>query len=151
MAVQTARLVIHNMYLLDTNILSELVKRKPDSRVVHFIQQAKHNNDALFLSVITIGEITKGIVKLNSHGDQSQAEKLQHWLNDVKTEFADNLLDIDADATALWGTILAKTDDTNAIDKLIAATALLYDLTVVTRNLNHIQPTGAKCVNPFSA
>lgn len=138
------------MYLLDTNILSELTRTQPNSSIIDFIQQARIEDKPLFLSVITLGEINKGIAKLKRYGDTAQANKFSNWLQQIRQEFTNNILDIDSEITLLWGHILASTDDTNAIDKLIAATALIYDLTIVSRNTKHLDSTGAKSINPFS-
>ena len=137
------------MYLLDTNVVSQLAKRAPNPGVIDFIEDAKRVDAPPYLSVLSIGEINKGIVKLARYGDHQQAANLQRWLAHIKEDFSDCLLPIDSDVSELWGAILGATDDTNAIDKLIAATALLYDLTVVTRNVDHLMPTGVKSFNPF--
>ena len=128
----------HAVYLLDTNVISQLTKRQPDPGVTAFIQEADDAESSLYLSVLTIGEINKGIIRLTQ------------WHEQLKIDFADFLLPIDADTTTIWGEILAVTDDTNAIDKLIAATALQYGLTLVTRNIDHLVGTGARCLNPFT-
>ena len=137
------------MYLLDTNVISQFTKRQPNPGVTVFIKEADDAESPLYLSVITIGEINKGIVRLTRYNDLQQAEKLRQWYKQLKVDFADFLLPIDVDTTVIWGEVLAATDDTNAIDKLIAATALQYGLTLVTRNIDHLIGTGAKCVNPF--
>lgn len=139
------------MYLLDTNIVSELARRQPDRGVVEFIERAKKADEAMYLSVLTIGEINKGIQKLVNYGDKQQADKFQLWLSQLKAEYSDCLLPIDNDVSELWGSILALTDDTNAIDKLIAATALVYGLTLVTRNVDHVSRTGITSINPFTS
>ena len=138
------------MFLLDTNVISQLIKRQPSAGVVSFMEEAKSTESPLYLSVLTIGEIEKGIAKLARYNDIQQADKLKHWQEQLITDFADYLLPVDVDTTVIWGEVLAATDDTNAIDKLIAATALQYDLTLVTRNIDHVANTGAKCVNPFA-
>ena len=137
------------MYLLDTNVISQFTKRQPNPGVTAFIKEADDAESSLYLSVITIGEINKGIVRLTRYNDLQQAERLRQWYKQLKIDFADFLLPIDVDTTVIWGEVLAATDDTNAIDKLIAATALQYGLTLVTRNIDHLIGTGAKCVNPF--
>jgi hypothetical protein len=137
------------MYLLDTNVVSELARRQPDEGVIHFMENAKKADDPMYLSVLTIGEITKGICKLVRFGDKEQAAKFQKWLSKVRQEYAEHILPIDGEVSELWGSLSAVTDDTNAIDKLIAATALLYGLTLVTRNVDHVSGTGVNCVDPF--
>ena len=137
------------VYLLDTNVISELAKRQPNAGVMAFIKEARDIEFPLYLSVLTIGEIYKGIAKLIRHNDHQQAGRLRQWQEQITMDFADSLLPINADTTVIWGEVLAATDDTNAIDKLIVATALQYDLTLVTRNIDHVLDTGAKCVNPF--
>ncbi|WP_179957647.1 type II toxin-antitoxin system VapC family toxin [Exilibacterium tricleocarpae] len=137
------------MYLLDTNVISQLAKRQPDTGVVTFMKKAKKEKSTLYLSALTIGEINKGIAKLARYNDHQQADKLRQWQERLITDFVDSLLSVDVDTSIIWGEVLAATDDTNAIDKLIAATALQYDLTLVTRNIDHVKGTGAKCVNPF--
>lgn len=137
------------VYLLDTNVISQLAKRQPNTGVVAFMKKAKKEKSALYLSALTIGEINKGIAKLTRYNDHQQADKLRQWQEQLITDFADSLLPVDVDTSIIWGEMLAATDDTNAVDKLIAATALQYDLTLVTRNVDHVKDTGAKCVNPF--
>ena len=137
------------MYLLDTNVISQLSKRQPDPGVTAFINRANNAESPLYLSVITLGEINKGIARLTRYNDLQQAERLKQWYLRLKIDFADFLLPIDADTAVIWGEILAVTDDTNAIDKLIAASALQYGLTLVTRNTDHLIDTGAMCINPF--
>ena len=137
------------VYLLDTNVISQLAKRQPNTGVVTFMKKAKKEKSPLYLSALTIGEINKGIAKLTRYNDHQQADKLRQWQEQLITGFADSLLLIDDDTSIIWGEVLAATDDTNAVDKLIAATALQYDLTLVTHNTDHVKGTGAKYVNPF--
>lgn len=122
----------------------------PNPGVSAFFKQAKTSKQPLYLSVLTIGEIEKGIAKLIKSNDSKQAEHLKHKLQVITQEYESFIIPIDTDVSTVWGTILANTDDTNAIDKLIAATAAVYGLTVVTRNIKHIQPTGVTCLNPFT-
>ena len=138
------------VYLLDTNVISQLTKRQPNAGVIAFIEEADDTESSLYLSVISVGQINKGIVRLTRHNDLLQANRLRQWHNQLQIDFADFLLPIDIDTTVIWGEILAVTDDTNAIDKLIAATALQYGLTLVTRNIDHFAGTGARCINPFN-
>lgn len=137
------------VYLLDTNVISQLAKRQPNTGVVAFMKKAKKEKSALYLSALTIGEINKGIAKLTRYNDHQQADKLRQWQEQLITDFADSLLPVDVDTSIIWGEMLAATGDTHAVDKLIAATALQYGLILVTRNTDHVKDTGAKCVNPF--
>lgn len=137
------------MYLLDTNVISEFARREPNQSVTEFVKQAQHRNAEFYISALTVGEISKGIEKLRRDGDSRQATSLRRWMHDIKQEYCDHILLVDTDTAELWGAILAATDDTNAIDKLIAATAMRYDLIVVTRNVRHIAATGVKLINPF--
>ena len=137
------------VYLLDTNVISQLAKRQPNTGVVTFMKKAKKEKSPLYLSALTIGEINKGIAKLTRYNDHQQADKLRQSQEQLITDFADSLLPVDVDTSIIWGEVLAATDDTNAVDKLIAATALQYDLILVTRNVDRVKGTGAKCVNPF--
>lgn len=138
------------MYLLDTNVISQTARKQPDPGVIDFLSRVRDSRDGLFLSVLTLGEIHRGIVKLERQGDGDQARKLRQWHREITEEFAEHILPIDGDTTIIWGAILAATDDTNAIDKLIAAAALQYDLILVTRNVGHMQGTGVRLLNPFS-
>lgn len=139
------------MYLLDTNVISQLARPRADAGVLDFLNNARAMGDRLFLSALTIGEIRKGIDKLRRRGDEDQAGRLQRWLAGLKADYAESILPIDSDTGEIWGAILSATDDTNAIDKLIAATALQYDLTLVTRNTMHVVQTGVAYLDPFQA
>ena len=137
------------MYLLDTNVVSELARRQPDPGVTNFFARVKGNEEPVYLSVLTIGEINKGIRRLIRYGDQDQADRFGRWLSALEDDYTDHLLPIDGDVSRIWGAMLAATDDTNAIDKLIAATAVVYGLTLVTRNVAHVAGTGVTCIDPF--
>ncbi|NYZ69681.1 type II toxin-antitoxin system VapC family toxin [Endozoicomonas sp. SM1973] len=137
------------MYLLDTNVISQLMRLNPNPNVLSFFKEAKKKKQPIYLSAITIGEIRKGITKLTRRKDIKQAEYLKQKLTTIMRDYAGLILPIDEDVSEAWGVILGNTDDTNAIDKLIAATAAVYNLTVVTRNIQDIEPTGVKCLNPF--
>ncbi|WP_027709130.1 type II toxin-antitoxin system VapC family toxin [Zooshikella ganghwensis] len=138
------------MYLLDTNVISQLMRLNPNAGVAAFFELVKKDKSRVYLSSLTIGEIQKGITKLVRSNDVKQANLLQKKMDLIVQEYAGSILPIDEDVSSVWGVILAKTDDTNAIDKLIAATGIVYGLTVVTRNVRHIQDTGVKYLNPFS-
>ncbi|TPE46966.1 type II toxin-antitoxin system VapC family toxin [Maribrevibacterium harenarium] len=120
------------MYLLDTNIISELRKGvNANPGVYAFFQQAISDQTQLYLSVITIGELRRGVEMIRHRGDHEQARRLEQWLNSLVSDYADRILPFDQDAAQVWGKLRVPHHE-NAIDKQIAATALLYDLTVVT-------------------
>jgi toxin FitB len=119
-------------FLLDTNIVSELIKPRPDKKVAAWIETS--DEALLFLSVLTIGEIRKGIA---SHPDPRRRAKLESWLiTDLQLRFAGRLLGIDEPIAELWGRLAAQGERAGrpipVIDGLIAATAQYHDLTFVT-------------------
>ena len=137
------------MYLIDTNVLSELRKKhKANKGVKKFIKSVIENNTALYISVITIGELRRGIELISHRGDARQANQLEKWLILILNEYQDNILEIDEDVAQLWGKLRSPHHE-NALDKLIAATAIIHDLIVVTRNEKDFVKTGVKVLNPF--
>ena len=136
------------MYLYDTNIVSELTKRSPNAGVVSWIKTAQNNNESCYLSVITLGEIQQGIAKLQRRNDKIQATKFQHWYTQDLLSLAQYILDFNRNCAEVWGRLMALNPQ-HPIDNQIAATALVYDLTLVTRNVKDIEKTGVKFINPF--
>lgn len=137
------------MYLLDTNIISEIRKKqKANKGVTRFFASAIENDDNLYVSVITIGELRRGIELIRHRGDTQQANQLEKWMGVVLSDYQENILDIDEDIAQLWGKLRSPHPE-NALDKLIAATALIHGLTVVTRNGKDFSKTGVSFVNPF--
>ncbi len=136
------------MYLIDTNVVSER-RRGPHANigVVDFFNRV--SADDRFLSVITLGEIRRGVQKIRHRRDHQQADSLERWLDDVAIEYADRTLAIDREIADLWGRLRVPDPD-HELDKLIAATAIVYGLTVVTRNLADFTKTGVHCKNPFT-
>jgi hypothetical protein len=135
------------MYLLDTNVLSEQRKGlKADSGVVEFIARKEH---ILYLPVQVVGEIRSGIEALRRRGDLPQAGQLEGWLSLVLGEFSDHIVEFNLACAETWGYLMG-VNDQHIVDRQIAAMALVYDLTVVTRNTSHFAGTGAKCLNPFA-
>jgi predicted nucleic acid-binding protein len=137
-------------FLLDTNVISELVKPKPEPKVVEWIEAT--NEELLFLSVLTIGEIRKGITLLT---DPVRQVKLEAWLGTgLGARFTGRILSIDASIAERWG-VLTATAKTSAnrrvpvIDGLLAATAQHHNLTLVTRNTADVLGTGVQVFNPW--
>lgn len=137
-------------FLLDTNVISELVKPKPESKVTTWIDSI--DEDLLYLSVLTLGEIRKGIASLS---DASRRVTLEAWLNsDLTFRFAERILPIDRAVADRWGRLAADAASAKSplpvIDGLLAATALDQNLTLVTRNTRDIAVTGVSVFNPWS-
>lgn len=137
------------MYLVDTDVISEARKGdKANAGVQEFFRNAARDDAPLYLSVITLGELRQGVENIRHRGDKPQADRLERWLDRVSTEYADSILPFDAEIAQVWGRLRVPHPE-NPLDKQIAATALIYHLTVVTRNDAHYQPTGVRLLNPF--
>lgn len=134
--------------LLDTCVLSELNRARCDAGVRHAIESLRPED--LFVSVLSVGEITKGIAIL-VEGRRKQA--LRNWLLTLEGEFADRLLPVDLETSHIWGEITATGQRAGrtiaASDGLIAATARRHGLHVMTRNTTHFEPTGVLLLNPW--
>jgi toxin FitB len=133
-------------YLLDTNVISELVRKKPNSSVVTWFSTLP--NEALYISVLTIGEIKFGIENAT---DVKRKEKLRMWLeHDLLELFEDRILPIDKCIAEKWGILRSQTQrPVPAIDSLLAATALTHNLCLVTRNVLDFQFPELKVTNPW--
>jgi len=137
------------MYLVDTNVISEVRKRSNANKGVRaFFKQAIADRSPMFISVVAVGELRRGVELIRHRGDTRQAKQLEQWLETLLAEYQDAILGINPDIAQLWGRLRVPHPE-NALDKLIAATALIYDLTVVTRNHKDFQRTGVRLVNPF--
>lgn len=137
------------MYLVDTDVISEVRRgENANSGVIAFFRETAKNDDALYLSVITIGELRRGVELIRRRGDSAQAEKLEQWLTRVLREYAERILDFDAETAQVWGRLRVPHPE-NPLDKQIAATALIHDLTLVTRNARHFEGLGVRVLNPF--
>ncbi len=138
------------MYLLDTNVISEMRKgQRANPGVQAFFQRIISNGDKPFLSVVTIGELRRGIELIRYRNDHVQAHQLEQWLAQILSDYQDRIIGLDADAAQLWGRLRVPHHE-HELDKLIAASALLYDLTVVTHNVDDFAGTGVKLLNPFT-
>jgi len=135
------------VYLVDTNVISEARKgTKANSGVKKFFQET--NADDLYLSVQTIGEIRRGLENIRHRGDLPQTKKLEKWLDLIVSDYADKILTFDEECAQVWGRLMSPHAE-HPIDKQIAAIALIYDLTVVTRNVDDFRGTGVSIQNPF--
>ncbi len=103
----------------------------------------------MLLSVVTVGELRRGVELIRHRGDARQANQLEKWLEGLLTEYQDHILDINPNIAQLWGRLRVPHAE-NALDKQIAATALIYELTVVTRNHKDFVKTGVPVLNPFT-
>ena len=133
-------------YLLDTNILSETRKRQPAAGVTNWI--ATTPPEWLHVSVLTLGEIEQGITRIRSRGDHEQVAGLERWLREVEFGFADRILPVTVAVASAWGRQQHE-QPIPVIDGLIAATARVNGLTVVTRNVKDFERSGVEALNPF--
>ncbi len=136
-------------YLLDTCVISELIKKNPSQKVIKWVSKIEENN--LFISVLTVGEIHKGIEKLPA---RKKKEQLHKWVNyDLKERFKDRIIDFDLLTATTWGKVQAQSESVGkampAIDGQIAATGISYDFTVVTRNTTDMEISGVSLFNPW--
>jgi predicted nucleic acid-binding protein len=137
------------MYLVDTDVISEARKaEKGNPGVRQFFQDRERDSIPVYLSAITIGELRQGVESVRHRGDEPQACLLERWLNRVTSTFEDAILAFDDETAEIWGRLRVPNPE-NPLDKQIAATAIINDLTVVTRNTDHYRLTGVRILNPF--
>ena len=133
------------MFLLDTDVLSELRRRERNPAAVRWLEAQRTAN--LFLSVVTVLEIEIGITQQRRH-DPAFAGELAHWLDRALPGYGDRILSVDVPTARRWGQLSATPGHSGA-DLLIAATVLEHGQTVVTGNIRHFKPTGVPVFNPF--
>ena len=136
-------------YLIDTCVISEVLRTNPEKKVLQWFEDC--DEEFTFLSVLTIGEIQKGITKLP---DNQRKIKIQKWLNkDLLQRFLNKIIPIDIEIASTWGQIQGEAESRGitipSIDGLIGASAVAHNMTVVTRNDKDIQKTGARVLNPW--
>ena len=136
-------------YLLDTCIISELVKPRPNIKVVVWLNELP--SDVLFLCAITIGEVRKGLTKLPG---SNQKKRLTSWLNTLLEDYKERIISIDLTVCEKWGVLHGKAEKAGApmssIDGLLAATAYTHNLTLVTRNESDFFPSHVPVINPWT-
>jgi toxin FitB len=137
-------------YLLDTCVISEIIKPQPDENVLSWVQEK--NEDSLYLSVLTFGEIEKGIEKAL---DSARKRKLQLWVEqDLKQRFENRIIPIDLEISARWGVIQGQAElvgkSMPVIDGLIAVSGLVHNCIVVTRNIADMEQSAVELLNPWS-
>ena len=138
-----------NGFLLDTNVISELIRSEPDRNVLRWINETEET--ILFLSVLTLGEVRNGIERLNP---EKRRGRLESWLTvDLNLRFQDRILSVDEAIAERWGVLSAtatkKGRPVPVIDGLLAATALHHDLILVTKNETDVSGTGVAILNPW--
>jgi hypothetical protein len=136
-------------YLLDTCVLSELAKPRPDAGVLGWLEEADEGR--LYLSVVTLGELEKGIARLPA---SARRRRIERWVRqDLAARFEGRILDVDRAVAERWGSISGAAEARGAplpvIDAFIAASAQAHGLEVVTRNTADLERCGARCVNPW--
>ena len=135
-------------YLLDTCILSETVRPRPDERVLRWFQTT--DRTLMYTPAVVIGEIRKGIVRMPKG---SRRNLLEGWLERYRVNYVQRIVPFDADVAHSWGTLVGQLQSKGVtlpiIDSQIAATALHHDMTLVTRNVKDMEPTGVRLFNPF--
>jgi hypothetical protein len=135
-------------FLLDTNVVAEVRKPAGSARVKAWLAAAPPWS--CFISVLVLGEIRQGIERLRHRPDVAQADRLDAWLGTIATAYAGRIVPVTGEVAQAWGRLNVP-DPLPPIDGLLAATALVHDWTLVTRNTLHVERTGVRLLNPFDA
>jgi toxin FitB len=133
-------------FLLDTNVVSELLRKRPSANVLAWFESV--SSSELFLSVITLGEIRKGI-ELKRASSEVDAGRLEAWFDALALRYRSRILKFDEEAADVWGRIMAAHRTLPVEDSQVAAIALHHRLTLVTRNVRHVARTGVAHLDPF--
>ncbi len=139
------RLSFDRVYLLDTNVVSELRRRKPHGGVVAWLESAP--DEHLHLSAVTLGELQAG-VEITREQDRPKAEAIEAWIERVEQTW--NVLAMDGRTFRVWARLMHRRSDEPIEDVMIAATALSHNLVVVTRNVRDFEPLGVTTLDPFA-
>lgn len=137
--------MIEKGYLLDTNVVSEARRPRPDAGVNAFLLDAARAD--AYLSVLTLGELRKG-AEAKRRVDPVSAERIEAWIGRLEVQYADKTLPVDKPVAEAWGRLMADRPRP-IVDTLIAATAMVHGLTLVTRNTRDIADTGVTAINPW--
>ncbi len=133
-------------FLLDTNVVSELRRRRPDANVLRWLDAV--DGSRLHLSVLVLGELEQGIERLRPR-DPESADALAAWLSDLRHRFGERVIPVDDAVASAWGRLNARRP-LPVVDGLLAATATVHDLTLVTRNVRDVADAGVRVLDPFA-
>lgn len=132
-------------YLLDTNVISETIKSRADAHVLAFLSEIRPS--LVCVSALTIGELRRGVAARRGR-DEPHAERLAIWVEGIEAAYSERILSVDSAIARIWGELSARRS-LPVVDTLLAATALVHDLALVTRNVRDVAATGVQVINPW--